>query len=254
MALLDNTSEKEGRFIKQVALDPTTMEPRRVLKVIRPRLNLKGSTQQEVKKDDLVVRFNVKPSLGIEVFLVERVINNQVFMSKFTGKTLDMLDKDIGIKWFKLFSTMSPELLKWLDNTDDARFLPAGIGWDGKRTRYEQVKHDEFNELLKDVNFSTKAKFISYAMVSPRANVNTKWSTAQQVPTGGVYLPHHPKAVSHFVITFDESGHTRYNEYACKSDPLTIDLFKNTHLSRAIVGSIIKNNYGKQLHWKLYTV
>src|SRR5699024_5883344 len=99
---------------------------------------------------------------------VTKVTRYKTFMSKITGGDVDMSE---GVNWLGLFKITDTLLLDWLVNVNDSPLLPPGYGWDGKRTRYEQAKLAEFQELFKDVATPLKEDIIDWAMVSPRENV-----------------------------------------------------------------------------------
>ena len=249
MALLRNSKIEDGVLIKSISLSPTDMVPRMVLKAVRGTTD--QCTQQEVNKDDIVIMCTHGDTIKIDVLRVTKVTRYKTFMSKITGGDVDMTE---GVNWLGLFEITDTVLLDWLTNINESPLLPPGYGWDGKRTRYEQAKLAEFEELFKDVDTPLKEEIINWAMVSPRENVNHQWNTAQAIPRDPIYLPHAKNVIFHFVVVWTDKGPTFewYDDKDFKVEPLVVTALQDDEVKKGLVCTVLSNKYGRNLRWKLY--
>lgn len=249
MALLRNSKNDNGVLVKCISLNPENMEPRMVLKAVRGTHD--QCTQQEVNKDDIVIMSTVTDTVTIDVLRVTKVTRYKTFMSKITGGDVDMSE---GVNWLGLFKITDTLLLDWLVNVNDSPLLPPGYGWDGKRTRYEQAKLAEFQELFKDVATPLKEDIIDWAMVSPRENVNHQWNTAQSIPRDPIFLPNAKNVVSHFVVLWTDDGvaFEQYDDKDYKVEPLVVSSLQDDKVKKGLVCTVLSNKYGNNLRWKLY--
>lgn len=250
MALLRNSKHEGNTVVKCIALNPATMQPRMVLKAIRG--NNDRCTQQEVNKDDIVLMCTNSDEGSLFEFLyVTKVSRYKTFMSKITVPVTSMSS---DVDWLGLFRITDDPLLDWLTDVNQSPLLPAGYGWDGQRTRYEQAKFSEFCKLLAEVDFDLKEKVIDWAMVSPRENVNHQWNTAQAIPRDPIYLPAAKNVLFHFVILWrgEQVSFIKYDDKDYKEHSLLVNELQDDKVTKAIVATVLTNKYGENLRWKLY--
>jgi hypothetical protein len=257
MALLRNSKvEANGDLIKSVALCPTNMKPRMVLKAVRSGPADEHCTQQEVNKGDVVIMGTTSNGkTKVDILHVDNVTRYKTFMSKITAGTVDMSANGGHLNWLGLFETADERLRNWLTNADTDFLLPTGFGWDGKRTRYEQAKMKEFSDLLGGVTDPLRDDLIEWAMVSPRENVNHEWNTSQPIPRDPVNLAPGSNVLSHFTILWTDYGvdFMSYEDKDYTEEYLSVTSLQNDAVNKALVGTIITNKYGKNVRWKLYS-
>lgn len=250
MALLRNSSNANGVLTRSIAIDPITMAPRMVLKAVRG--SGEKCTQQEIKTGDLVIMCTHGQPKSLNFLRANKVNRYRTHLSKITDGDLTMsIDGD----FLKLMTLMDGTLFKWLTDSDESPYLPANFGWDGKRTRYEKAKFEEFTQLLEDVTFEYKDELIEWAMLSQRENVNVQWNTAQAIPSSPIYLPPAANIKMHLVITWMKNGEVQVatcdnNDYSTQS--LTVANLLDDEVEKAIVCTVLSNKYGRNLRWKLY--
>ena len=250
MALLRNSKvDVDGVLTKSIALNPETMEPRMVLKAVRGTNDY--CTQQEIKLGDIVLMSVHSNPITVCLLRVTKVTRYKTHMSKITDSDLHMSVKD---NLFALLKLTDGILFKWLVDVNEPPLLPTGFGWDGKRTRYELAKMEEFKTLLEGVECDTKDDLIEWAMVSPRENVNHQWATAQVIPRDPIFLPAFKNVVYHFVILWKDDGvvYIPYDEEDYTTHPLNITALQDDSVKKALVCTVLSNKYGKNLRWKLY--
>lgn len=251
MALLRNSRlDESGTLVKCIALNGETMKPRLVLKAIRGQAD--QCTLQEVYKDDVVIMTTHLPErIVTDVLIVTKVNRYKTFMSNITGSELHM---SATMNWMGVFETTDSPLRDWLLNIDTNLLLPKDYGWDGKHTRYEKEKLEEFKELLLEVDCDLKDDIIAWAMVSPRENVNHQWTTAQAIPRDSIYLPPFKNVAFHFVILWKEDGvvFECYDDKDYSVEPLDVTSLRDDSVKRAMVCTVLSNKYGRNLRWKLY--
>lgn len=257
MALLRNSKiEANGNLVKSVALCPISMKARMVLKAVRSGPIVEQCTQQEINKGDVVIMATTsKGETKVDILHVDNVTRYKTFMSKITAGTVDMSNNDGHINWLGLFETVDVRLRDWLTHTNQDYLLPAGFGWDGKCTRYEQAKLKEFTDLLGGITDPIKDELIEWAMVSPRVNVNHEWNTSQPIPRDPVNLAPGNNVLSHFTILWTDYGvdFMLYEDKDYTEEYLSVTSLQNDAVNKALVGTVIANKYGKNVRWKLYS-
>lgn len=221
---------------------------------------IKNGTFQIVETGDIVllsmVPFNSESPIIVAREVIETRENNDAMLNNITTFAPGH-DIDVGT----VFQQTTNNLWLWLNNLDDQSdgFLPAGIGWDGSFTLYDQRKRDRIRGLLYGVTDELLAAAILDAgQISAGSETPTTWTDA----TG---LPHTEPCVLEWEVNPNLSkmvyAVSWFKDNVVKTTKITEGLTRNLSFvvdpqaTKVLIGTI---NAGgdKTKHltrWKLYT-
>lgn len=145
---------------------------------------IRNGTFQIVEEGDVIVMATQPPGCDAPIVVVRDVTatreNNDALLSNLTTVAPDSLT-DIGI----IFQNTTNNLWLWLYNLEDTSdgFLPAGIGWDGSYTLYDQRKRDRIRSILYGVTDEMLASAIlESGQISSGSETPTEWGAATGLP------------------------------------------------------------------------
>lgn len=145
---------------------------------------IENGTFQIVEEGDIILisssKENGEGSLVIAQEVVKTRENNDALLHN-----IDTVPPNSGVNVGKVFFNTTNNLWLWLENLEDLSdgFLPAGIGWDGSYTLYDQRKRDRIRSLLYGVNDEMLATAILEAgQISSGSVTPTSWSEATGLP------------------------------------------------------------------------
>lgn len=158
-----------------------------------------------------------------------------------------------------VFQNVTMSIWDWLIrlNTDGDGFLPAGAGWDGTLTLYDQRKRDKIKTLLYGVKHDELlTSLVNAGQISNGAEVPNNWDEAEVLPYGDdVTVPvqvvsNHTKEV--FLIQWFKDNITQVSTFTDISDLRSISVEPTA--TKVLIGELNVTEYSDQplTRWRLY--
>ena len=221
---------------------------------------IENGTFQIVEEGDIVLLSSSKQD-GTGTLVIAREVvktreNNDAMLHN-----IDTIPPAHNVNVGEVFFNTTNNLWLWLNNLEDLSdgFLPAGIGWDGSYTLYDQRKRDRIRSLLYGVNDEMLTTAILEAgQISSGGVTPTSWSEA----TG---LPHTEPCVLEWEVNTNTSkmvyAISWFKDNLAVTKKITEELHTNMQYvvdpraTKVLIGTINEGG-DKTKHltrWKLYT-
>lgn len=165
---LKNQRICEVGYVRCVALDPGTNQPRPVWRADRTNGKAKQSgTYQSVRPGDTIIRVQIFNDESEPVLTFETIDAN--------GKEVTV---DEGFNFRPATAAINAIMEEWLYSPKSEPFLPKGIGWDGVTPQIEKIKIDRalsfFPENMPEEIIKNIISAVRYTSINAFNNLPTK--------------------------------------------------------------------------------
>lgn len=220
---------------------------------------VKNGTYQIVEKGDMIVLSTLDPDTK-ETVVTARVVTSALESADASLYNLTTIAPDSTTDVGVIFQNITHNLWLWLYNLEDVSdgFLPAGIGWDGNYTLYDQRKRDRIRAILYGVTDEIlTSTLLEAGQISSGSETPTNWSDA----TG---LPHTEPCVLEWEVNSNSKmvyAVSWFKDNVVQTTKHTTDLTSGMSFSvdpaatKVLIGTInVGGDKTKHLtRWKLYT-
>lgn len=191
MALVKNCFiDNDGSKIKCVVWDTKRRKWSAVNKVGRNKNDLEGyGTYQIVDKDSILMicrSTEENPTPVMNLLGVTDVRDRESHMLD----NLDLCQLPPSVDVLGTYQNITQVLTEWMSESydDETSYnIPAGIGWDGRLSLYDQRKQDRVKTLLYGVeDCELLHRLTVAALISSGKNIATSWDQAEKVEVGTV--------------------------------------------------------------------
>lgn len=255
MAYLKNTQYRDGESLPIRCLVYSTRNHRwaPVAKVNRRNdVPEEKGTYQLMAVGDIVVINNDGNVRVEQVTAIWDTIESSSLSNIETTAVIDTEQTPLG----GLMLTYTDEVFLWLLGDDIDDNLPAGVGWDGKRSMYEVRKRSRLQSILWDIPDELfKQSLLSCAQTSPFKDVPIDWEDAVLINnTSELGWSAEDGTVLIFVAEWDKDFNvtlTKFDEVEAGKQ-YTKKILGSTH--KAVAGTIYRRepSSGMSTKWELY--